>query len=42
MHIDGLQEINNIDGYKISFAEGGSEADDNPIYSHSEIKNLGI
>ena len=40
MHIDGLQEINNIDGYKISIADGGSEADDNPLYTHSEIKIL--
>jgi hypothetical protein len=42
MHIDGLQEINIIGGYKISVADGGYETDDNPLYSHSEIKSLVI
>lgn len=41
MHIDGLQEINIVDGYEIMPVKADTTtAEDNRSYSHSEIKLL--
>ena len=36
MHIDGIQELNRIDGYRIKLVEDNS-IDDMVIYSHDNI-----
>ena len=41
MHIDGLQEINIIDGYQITPVEVElDQAVNNPVYSHGDVKSL--
>jgi hypothetical protein len=38
MHIDGIQEINVIDGYLISIDKTDSDVDNN-YYSHEDVKH---
>lgn len=41
MHIDGIQEINSIDGYKITLEKPHQQKlPENIIYSYKELKNL--
>jgi hypothetical protein len=39
MHIDGIQEINAVDGYSIKLVEDNS-ADDMVIYDYNHVKNI--
>ena len=39
MHIDGIQELNRIDGYRIKLVEDNS-TDDMVIYSYDNIKKI--
>jgi len=39
MHVDGIQEINVVDGYRIKLEEENSE-NDAVSYSYDDIKNL--
>ncbi len=39
MHIDGIQEINQVDGYSITLQPTDNQAS-NKIYSYNEIKEL--
>ena len=39
MHIDGIQELNIIDGYSIKLVENNS-ADNMVIYSYDDIKEM--
>jgi hypothetical protein len=40
MHIDGIEELLNIDGYQIN-ASKGSSLSKNKTYSHEDLKALG-
>ncbi|GEM_PF-4748098 len=39
MHIDGIQEIVNVDGYSISVTKKELETN-NPIFNYDAVKNL--
>ena len=39
MHIDGVQEINTVDGYQIKLVKNNLK-DDLVIFSYDEIKNI--
>ena len=39
MHIDGIQEINVVDGYRIKLEEENGE-NDSVNYSYDDVKNL--
>lgn len=40
MHIDGMQEINQIDGYMLNLVPASQPVFENKIYTHREIKEL--
>lgn len=40
MHIDGIEEILNVDGYSIKI-EADSKSSKNKTYSHEDLKELG-
>ena len=41
MHIDGIKEIDVVDGYKLSLHEyNDHESDDNSNYSYDEVKKI--
>ncbi|WP_116963842.1 DUF1543 domain-containing protein [Fastidiosibacter lacustris] len=42
MHIDGLQEVNIVSGYKISATKVEHYNENNPTYSHCDVKKLVI
>jgi len=39
MHIDGILEIKNVDGYEVNLSKKES-SDENPTYNYAAIKNL--
>lgn len=39
MHIDGIQEINQVEGYSVNLQPSANEIE-NKIYSYNEIKQL--
>ena len=39
MHIDGIKEISEVDGYKVSLVKS-SEAKDGKVFSYDESSNL--
>ena len=39
MHIDGIQEIENIDGYDINLSKSGSE-EKIKLYNHYQVRFL--
>ena len=39
MHIDGIQELNQVDGYRIKLIKADL-ADDMVIYNYDEVKNI--
>ena len=39
MHIDGIQELNSMDGYRITLVEDDS-GDDMVIYRYDDVKNI--
>ena len=40
MHIDGIQEINQIDDYTLTLVPSSQSFSENKIYTHREIKEL--
>ena len=41
MHIDGIQEINSVDGYQINLAIDNKKID-SVIYSYNDVKDLSM
>ncbi len=39
MHIDGIQEITQVDGYQLNFTATNNQVE-NKVYSYNEIKQL--
>jgi|688.fasta_scaffold657569_2 hypothetical protein len=43
MHVDGLQEINHVDGYDIALnARDNAKDARNPSFNHSEVKKIPV